>query len=100
MTRASSQLAPPLVVRVNSVGPRKTGPVVASRSHTAYTKRESLGSAVIEPLSLKRLGLASRMSVEGLLQVSPPSVDLDTSMASGLKSPRALGSWSTDKLIR
>src|SRR5215218_3888734 len=100
MTRASFQLAPPLVVRVNSVGPRTTGPVLASRSQTAYTKRESLGSAVIEFLSLKRLGLAPRMSVEGLFQVSPPSVDLDTSMASGLKSPRALGSWSTDKLIR
>src|SRR5215218_5964586 len=100
MTRAFSHLAPPLVVRVNSVGPRTTGPVLANRSQTAYTKRESLGSAVIEFLSLKRLGLASRMSVEGLLQVSPPSVDLDTSMASGLKSPRALGSCSTDKLIR
>src|SRR5215203_2051678 len=100
MTRASSQLLPPLVVRVNSVGPRKTGPILASRSQTAYTKLESLGSAVIEFLSLRRLGLSSRMSVEGLLQLSPPSVDLDTSMASGLKSLRALGSWSTDKLIR
>src|SRR5215213_8666383 len=98
MTRASSQLLPPLVVRVNSVGPRTTCPIVASRSQTAYTKREELGSAVMEFLSLKRLGLASRMSVEGLLQVSPPSVDLDTSMASGLE--RALGSWSIDKFIR
>src|SRR5919107_6158338 len=100
MPRAPSPVPPPLVVRVNSVGPRKTGPIAERRSQTAYTKRESLGSAVIEFLSLKRLGLASRMSVEGLLQVSPSSVDLDTSMASGLKSPRALGSWSTDKLIR
>src|SRR5215207_4107902 len=98
MTRAFSQLLPPLVVRVNSVGPRTTWPIVASRSQTAYTKRESLGSAVMEFLSLKRLGLASRMSVEGLLQVSPPSVDLDTSMASGLEW--ALGSWSIAKLIR
>src|SRR5215218_1918886 len=100
MTRASSQLAPPLVVRVNSVGPRKAGPVAASRSQTAYTKLESLGSAVIEFLSLRRLGLSSRMSVTGSLQVSPPSVDLDTSMASGLVPKAVSGASSTDKLIR
>src|SRR5215211_7800250 len=100
MTRASSQLLPPLVVRVNSVGPRTTGPIAERRSQTAYTKLESLGSAVIEFLSLSRLGLSSRMSVEGLLQVRPPSVDLLTSMASGLLPKAVSGASSTDKLIR
>src|SRR5918994_7054769 len=100
MTRAFSQLLPPLVVRVNSVGPRKTGPILARRSQTAYTKLESLGSAVIEFFSLKRLGVSSRMSVTGALQVSPPSVDLLTSMASGLLPKAVSGASSNDKLIR
>jgi len=39
-----------------------------------------VGSAVIEPLSLK-LPEASWMSACGMLQVMPPSVELDTSMA-------------------
>ena len=69
MIRGSSQEVPPLVVLVNSVGPRKAmafSPAIGfvlpeggdtRRSQIAYTKLESLGSAVIEFLSFRRFGL-------------------------------------------
>ena len=51
------------------------------RSHTAYTRPESLGSAVREFLSLKTCGFASSIRVTGSVHVAPPSSDLLTSTA-------------------
>src|SRR5215211_6100545 len=70
-----------------------------SRSQTAYTKLESLGSAVIEFLSLRTLGLSSRISVTGFPQLAPWLVERITSMALG-EVPNPPGLVSTDRLIR
>src|SRR5687767_9522428 len=110
MSRAASQLVPPFVVRENQVGPRPATAFSnrlgfafslggASRSHTAYAKLESFGSAVSVFLSLSTKGLSSRLSVIGLLQVAPPSVDRITSIAFGW-IPKPPGFVSTDRLIR
>ena len=49
---------------------------------------------MIESLSLKTLGSASRRSTTGSVQVAPPSVDLLTSIAlSGLETLRARAIW-------
>jgi hypothetical protein len=71
----------------------------SSRSQTAYTNRESLGSAVTVFLSLRTVGLSSRIRVTGLLHVAPWLVERITSMALGevLNPP---GLVSTDRLIR
>src|SRR5215210_6100909 len=109
--RAGSQLSPPSVVRLNHAGPRKAtlfsnalGGALSpggdtSRSHTAYTKSESCGSAVRLFLSLSTFGFSSRLSVMGSLHVTPPSVDRITSMAFGYV-PNPPGFVSTDRLIR
>ena len=57
--RAFVQLAPPLVVRENQVGPKKSefgsaGFLTSSRSHTAYARFASSESAVIDSLSLRK----------------------------------------------
>jgi hypothetical protein len=54
-----------------------------SRSQTAYTKLESFGSAVMEFLSLRTVGLSSRIRVTGSPQVRPWLVERITSMALG-----------------
>src|ERR687896_113551 len=57
-----------------------------TRSHTAYTKFESLGSAVMVFLSLNEFWLSSRLSEIGSSHVRPLSVDRDTIMSSGFVS--------------
>src|SRR4030095_10822473 len=73
----------------------------SNRSHTAYTRLESFGSAVIEFLSLRTLGLSSRISVTGASHNAPWLLlgERITSMAFGEVSnpPRLV---STDRLIR
>src|SRR5919201_3246307 len=71
----------------------------ARRSQTAYAKFESLGSAVIEFLSLRTFWFSSRISVVGLPQDAPPFVERMTSIAFGWL-PNPPGSWSTDRVIR
>src|SRR5437763_9188857 len=66
--RAFVQLAPPLVVRENQVGPRKSefgsvGFLTSSRSHTAYARFGLSESAVIDSLSFRTWGSTSRLSV-------------------------------------
>ena len=56
------------------------------RSHTTYTKRASLGSALMVSLSLKAAE-PSRMSVTGSDHVMPPSPERETSTA--LSEPAA-----------
>src|SRR5918992_3269079 len=68
-------------------------------SHTAYTKFESLGSAVMVFLSLNEFWLSSRLSEIGSSQVAPWSVDRETIMSSGLVS-KPPGLVSVDRLIR
>src|SRR3989442_14866430 len=51
------------------------------RSQTAYTNLASVGSAVIDSLSLKKRGSVSRISVMGSPKWAPPSVDLLTRAA-------------------
>ena len=70
IARAGSHVAPPSVVRAKYVGPR----LPASLSHTAYTNRASVESAVIVSLSLKASG-PSRINVIGSLQEMPPFVE-------------------------
>src|SRR5262249_35512962 len=97
MIRGGSQVWPPSVVRENRVGPVKPRSRLCSRfptsnrltspggalirSQTAYGKRVSVESAVIDSLSLKKRGSVSRISVVGSLHVLPPSVDLLTRTA-------------------
>ena len=69
------------------------------RSQTAYAKFESLGSAVIEFLSLRTFWLSSRISVVGLPQVAPPFAERMTSIAFG-EVPNPPGLVSTDRVIR
>src|SRR5919204_3986633 len=78
--RAFVQLAPPLVVRENQVGPRKgefglVGSWTLSRSHTAYARFASSESAVIDSLSFRKWGSESSLSVVIGPQVLPWSVD-------------------------
>src|SRR5947207_14168972 len=111
MILGGSHVCPPLVVRENRVGPvkprsrlcslsptrnRVTSPGGALiRSQTAYTNLASVGSAVIDSLSLKKRGSVSRISVMGSLQWSPPSVDLLTRIA----VTKFSGNRLTDRLI-
>jgi hypothetical protein len=109
--RAGSQLVPPLVVRENHTSPvnarefSNAGSLrfplggELSRSQTAYTKLELFGSAVIEFLSLRTLGLSSRRSVTGSAHEAPWSVERITSTALGeVRNPAGL--VSTDRLNR
>ena len=64
------------------------------RSQTAYTKFESVESAVMVSLSLKKRGSVSRISVMGSLHVFPPLVDLLTRIA-----VTKFTNWLTDRLI-
>src|SRR5918992_2954915 len=57
-----------------------------TRSHTAYTKSESFGSAVMVFLSLKEFWLSSRLREIGSSHVAPWSVDRETIMSSGFVS--------------
>ena len=72
-------------MRENQVGPRRVERTSAvtfvSRSHAAYTYRESSGSAVIVSLSRPASASSSRASVTGSLQVRPPSAERHTSTA-------------------
>src|SRR5438034_4100672 len=97
MIRGGSHVCPPSVVREDMARAVKPPSLLCSRfptrnlftspggtltrSQTAYTKRASVGSAVMVSLSLKKRGSVSRMSVTGSLQWSPPSVDLLTRIA-------------------
>src|SRR5207244_11849223 len=97
MTRGGSQLTPPFVVRENQVGPRFTSVCVVSnsiRSQTAYTRRESNVSAVMDSLSLTMVGSASAITAIGSLHVVPWSVERLTStplFGSAIKSiPNAI----------
>src|SRR2546428_2792692 len=97
MIRGGSHVRPPSVVRENTVGPVNprsrlcslfpTKNLVTSpggaliRSQTAYTNLASVGSAVLDSLSLKKRGSVSPISPIGYLQWSPPSVDLLTRSA-------------------
>src|SRR5215469_6837588 len=77
------QVEPPSALRANQVGPAVCE---VRRSQTAYTKLELIGSAVIEPLSLKNCA-PSRMSWCGNCHVTPKSAERATSMA--LEEPGA-----------
>src|SRR4029450_1135294 len=109
--RAGSQVSPPSVVRANRGSPAKAmafsnacwfwlplgGEI--TRSHTAYTKSESFGSAVMAFLSLNAFGLSARLRETGSSHVAPWVVERMTSMSSGFVSkPPAL--VSVDKLIK
>ena len=90
MIRAGSHDSPPFVVRVNHAGPLKPSPTtfslpcgadtispraVSSRSHTAYTKSASFGSAVIAFLSFRKRGSVSSLRMIGAPHLRPPSVE-------------------------
>jgi hypothetical protein len=96
--RAGSHTPP--VVRANQVGPVPIGllgwvcPV--SRSHTAYTRPGSIGSAVIASLSLNTSGSLSARSTVGSLHVSPPSLDrLATIALRGDIESNTSATWNT-----
>src|SRR5262249_27361683 len=90
-TRGGSQLAPPFVVRekyaccTNDAAwkrPRSDGGKPGGetkRSHPAYTKFESNGSAVIDCLSSPFV--LSSATATGAPHASPPFVDFDTRTA-------------------
>src|SRR5919109_3804910 len=85
IVRVGSHVRPPSLERANSVSPEKgeVGLVmswICNRSHTAYTKRGFVRSAVIDSLSLNRFGEVSRWSVVILPQLRPPSVERETRM--------------------
>ena len=95
------------MLRLNQIGPRKAAVVkldltlAASlfgkrrRSQTAYTfpAWSSVGSAVIDCLSLKAFASVSRITISGRVQVRPPSVDLLASRAWS-KSSKPSKSWN------
>src|SRR5581483_7964785 len=83
MLRAGSHVRPPSAVRANHAG---APPACARRSQTAYTKRESVGSAVMLSLSSNDVR-ASRINVTGRPHVRPPSLDRLTSTASTALAP-------------
>src|SRR5918996_6556074 len=70
-----------------------------TRSHTAYTKSESFGSAVIVFLSLNEFWLSSRFSEIGSSHSAPWSIERETIMSSGFVS-KPPGSVSVTRLIR
>src|SRR5918996_3307983 len=70
-----------------------------TRSHTAYTKSESFGSAVIVFLSLNEFWLSSRFSEIGSSHSAPWSIERETIMSSGLVS-KPPGAVSVTRLIR
>src|SRR5712692_955791 len=77
MVRMGSHVSPPFVVLENTVGPRSITDWVASvntrRSHTAYTRRLFVGSAVM--LSLSSTTVGSTISGIGSLQLRPSLVE-------------------------
>src|SRR5437763_9278689 len=84
MACAGSKLAAPLTVRLKKLGSVKSGLVRSgwnARSHTAYTRFGSVGSAVMDSLSLNARGSVSRMTVRIGPHWWPPSRDLDTRTA-------------------